>query len=99
MNEANADNVATFINYGGQTIALCLAQPNRRTRPQLSLEFPADITWHPLSKRQSARIFAHSARYQMQYLVTLRSSPVCTAFEMWLQKLQTETVAVPLWAD
>src|SRR4051794_5684678 len=97
--QPTADNVASFVNLGGETVALLLAPPNRRTKPKITPEFPAEVTWHPLSKRQSPRIFAHSARYQMQYLVTLRNAGLCTAFAMWLQRLKDEQVVVPVWDD
>src|SRR5207248_3025394 len=91
--------VAQFITLNGETIALCLAQPNRATEPEITASLPTDIAWHPIAKDESRRVFAGAARYQQKYKTTLRTAADCTEFRMWLNRLKSELVAVPLWSD
>lgn len=92
--------IAQYITLGAETVALCVARPNlEKSRPQLDLKFPSDVGRHPISKRESRRTFARSARYAMRYIATLRTADEATEMAIWLAQLKRQTVAIPLWLD
>jgi hypothetical protein len=96
--------IARFINYNGpfgaETIGLCLAQPNLRTKPKLNVEWVSDVAKHALSKRESRHARAVSGRYTAEFLSTMRNAADATDLRMFLNALNIDqTVAIPLWED
>lgn len=88
-----------FIDYGGETIALLLAQPNWAQPVTLELSLPfTDIT-KGISARESRKVFGLSSRYSFAYSVWLPDTETCTDFRLWINRLKGETLAVPLWTD
>jgi len=88
-----------FITYAGATIALILAQPNRKTRPVLTATMPFTDVAEALSKRQSRRNFGRSSRYRLEYTPWFKNAQLAKEFRIGLTRLKDETVAVPLWDD
>jgi hypothetical protein len=91
--------IAQFITWNGETIALCLAQPNLASKLEITATLPTDVAWHPIAKDESRRVFAGASRYQQKYKTTLRTAADCTEFRLWLNRLKDELVAVPVWSD
>lgn len=92
--------IAQYVTFGAsETVALCVAPPNRATPPEITLEFPSEVGRHPISRKESRRTFAGSARYSMRYRSTLRTAAEMTELRIWLNQLKTQTVALPLWVD
>jgi hypothetical protein len=90
---------AQFITYLGETVALVLARPNLKTEPKITPNFLSDLHEHPISKFSSARNYARTVRYDMQYRARLPSVAEATEFRIWLNQQKAQTIALPLWTD
>jgi hypothetical protein len=89
-----------FINYGGETVALCLALPNWQANLKVTIDLSeiVNIT-DALSAKETRERFGKSGRYHFEYEILTGDAAHTNAVRLWLQRLKGETVAVPLWTD
>jgi hypothetical protein len=87
-----------FIDYGDETLALLLAEPDRGKEVKITPHLPASIT-PALSDRKSRRNYARSFLHDLEYTLDLRDARASADLRLWLLRLKGETVAVPLWND
>jgi len=88
-----------FIDYGGETTALILAQPNRRIRPRITASLPFTDIETAIGAREQRRTFGRSSRYILEYTPWFKDAGFATEFRQGLTRLKDEPVAVPLWDD
>jgi uncharacterized phage protein (TIGR02218 family) len=88
-----------FVDYGGATIALILAQPNWATPPKCTATLPFTSIDKATSGRESRQNFGESHRYLLDYTPRFQGAALSTEFRIGLNRLTEETVAVPLWID
>ena len=89
-----------FISYSGETIALCLIEPNWQEplRVEIDLSQNTNIT-AALSAKETRERFGRTSRYSFEYSVFTDDAAESAKLRLFLQRLKGETVAVPMWMD
>ncbi len=87
-----------FIDYNSAPLALCLALPNWGSQITVEITLPATVT-KARTTRTSRSNFGRSNRYTLEYQVDTSSAQESEDLRLWLLRLKTEPVAVPMWTD
>jgi uncharacterized phage protein (TIGR02218 family) len=88
-----------FISYGGETLALILAQPNWSVSPRVTDTLPFTSIEKANTGREGRQNFGRSNRYLLDYTPRFSGAAAATEFRIGLNRLAEETLAVPLWTD
>jgi hypothetical protein len=88
-----------IITLGSAQYGLLAAPPNWDTEVKINLELPTDVSKEPITFTESRRTFAASARYKMSWTSYLPSAAEATDLRIFLTRIRSEGILVPLWPD
>jgi hypothetical protein len=91
--------IARIVNVQGTQMGLLAAQPNWATQIKVTLELPTDVSKEAITFNESRRNFAQSARYSLAYQCYLNNAADATELRLFLSRIRSEMVAVPMWTD